>query len=171
MRSIPIIDRRSMEQPSSGDAELVFVTITHSEMADVVRLVVDGYDYLIAGNIWHKSAFELDLLTDNDKPPSAQFRFPNVDRAAIAKLRSVTGPCRVAFEVYSSVYFDLSADPRTVKPGLTLEPIYSASALFLTEVTADDVAVEGTLRSWDYRQESWPDMRATKRLVPGAYAR
>ncbi len=171
MRSIPLIDRRAIEQSNSPDAELIFVTITHPEMAETVRLVVDGHDYLIDGKTWNKSAFELDLLTDGDRPPTAPFRFPNVDRTAIAKLRRVNGPCRVAFDVYSSAYFDLTADPRTVKVGLTLEPIYSAKALFLTEVTADDVMVEGTLRSWDYRQESWPDMRATKRLLPGAYAR
>lgn len=170
-RAISILSRRAFEAPQSEDAELFFVTVTHPEMTDIVRLVVDGVDYVIDGETFHKSAFDLDLLTDSDKPPSAQFRFPNVDRTAVAKLRRVNGPCRVRFDVYSSAYFDLSVEPRVVKAGLILQAIYSAKSLFWTEITAADVMVEGRLRSWDYRQESWPNMRATKALLPGVYAR
>lgn len=171
MRTIPILSRREAEKPSSGVAEVFFATVTHPETSDVIRLVVDGVDYVLNGDTFHKSAFELDLLMDSDRPPSAPFRFPNVDRTAIAKLRLVNGPCRVSFEVYSSAYWDLTQDPRTVKPGLTPAPIYTARSLFLTEVSADDVAVSGTLRSWDYTQESWPNKLATKALTPGVYAR
>ena len=118
-RTIPILTRRDLEQPSSGVAEIFFVTVTHPETSDVIRLVVDGVDYVLNGDTFHRSAFELDLLQDSDRPPSAPFRFPNVDRTAIAKLRLVNSPCRVMFEVYSSDYWDLSQDPRTVKAGLT----------------------------------------------------
>lgn len=170
-RVIPVIARQALEQSSSKDAVLVFVTITHPEMVDIIRLVIDGVDYLIDDVTWHRSFFELDLLTDEDTPPQARFRFPNVNRVAINMLSRVATPARVQFDLISSAYFDLTADPRTVLPGMTPELIYSAKALFLVDITADEVQVEGTLRSWDIRVESWPDKRATEALTPGAFMR
>lgn len=171
MRVIPVVTRRNLEASSSAEALLFFVTVTHPEMVDVIRLVTDGVDHVRDGATWHKSWFELDLLSDDESPPQARFRFPNVDRAAITMLRGVTGPARVRFEIVSADHFDPTTDPRTVKPGVTVTAAYTAAGLFLTDVTADAVQVEGTLRSWDYRQEAWPDRRATKDLLPGAYAR
>jgi hypothetical protein len=171
MRVIPLITREALERSSSGDALLIFVTVTHPDMPDVIRLVTDGADYLRDGKTWHKSWFELDLLTDDETPPQARFRFPNVDRAAITMLAAVSNPAKVSFEVISAAWFDLTVEPRVVKPAVTVEAAYDARHLFLTDITADAVQVEGTLRSWDYRQESWPDMRATEALLPGVYVR
>lgn len=176
MRAIPVLSRKLMEASSSGEAVLVFVEITHPQTPDVIRLVVDGADYIMEDDdgddqTWHKSFFELELLTDTDQPPAARFRFPNVDRQAITLMRSIASPPRVAFKLVSAGYFDLTADPRTVKPALTVEPIYHAKSLFLTDITADQVQVEGTLRSWDFRQEQWPDKRVTQALLPGAFVR
>lgn len=171
MREIPILSQKLLEQSQSEHDELIFVAVTHPDLEGTIRLVLDGADYLYEGGTWAKSAFELTMLTDGDQPPRAKFRFPNVDRVAINRFRRVAGPARVSFQVVTSAYFDLAVEPRTVKPGLTVEPAYRASALFLTEIAADDVMVEGTLRSWDYRQESWPDRRTTQALTPGVYYR
>lgn len=178
MRVIPVVSRRLLEQSSSSEPILVFVIITHPDISQPIRLVIDGDDYVINGDTFHKSYFELDLLTDGESPPQARFRFPNVDREAISRLRRVSSPCRVEFAILASSYFDLTASPRVVGDGLTVtweraptgSLMYRASSLWLTEVTADDVQVEGTLRSWDYRQESWPDKRVTQALLPGVYA-
>jgi len=170
MRVVPIVTRESLERSSSGDAMLIFVAVTHPDLPDVIRLVTDGADYMRAA-LWHKSWFELDLLADDERPPVARFRFPNVDRAAITMLARVSNPARVSFEVISSAWFDITAEPRTVKPGLTVEPAYEARHLYLTDISADQVQVEGTLRSWDYRQEAWPGLRATESLLPGVYVR
>jgi hypothetical protein len=178
MRVLPILSRRLLEQSSSGEPILVFVTVTHPDLDTPIRLVVDGADYVVNGDTWNQSFFELDLLTDTEQPPSARFRFPNVDREAISLLRRVSGPCRVEFALLPASYFDLTVEPRTVLPLHTViwdrapagSLVYRASSLFLTEITADQVQVEGTLRSWDYRQESWPDKRATQALLPGVFA-
>jgi hypothetical protein len=177
-RTIPVLSRRILEQSSASDPILVFVSVTHPTMPNAIQLVVDGVDYLINGSTWHQSFFELDLLTDTEKPPQANFRFPNVDRAAITMLQNVSGPCRVEFALLPASYFDLTADPRTVKPGLTViwdrapagSLIYRAQSLFLTTITADQIQVQGTLRSWDFTTESWPDKRATQVLLPGVFA-
>lgn len=171
MRTIPVLNRKVLEQSSAGEAFLAFVTITHPQVSYTIRLVLDGADYEIGGNTWHKSFFELELITDTEQPPSAKFRFPNVDRAAITMLQAVANPPRVAFDLISTAYFDLTAEPRTVKPDTTVEYLYRARGLFLTDITADSVQVEGTLRGHDYRQESWPDKRVTQTLLPGAFVR
>lgn len=170
-RVIPILSQKLMEASSSGDAILAFVTITHPNTPDIVRLVVDAADFMIAGQTFYASYFELNLLTDTEAPPSAEFSFPNVDRRAITLMRLVNSPPRVQFDLYSSEYFNLENDPRDVKDGLTLEPVYSAKSLYLTRMKATPSTVSGTLRSWDYRQETWPDKRVSQALLPGAYVR
>lgn len=174
-RRIPIISRRELERGSTGEVMTFFVSITHPEMSDDINLVVEGYDYSWNNKTWHKSYFEMELLSDDDTPPKAQFSFPNVNRAAMARLSDVVQPCRIAFYVLPVSYFDLSITdpdtPRTVLPGVVVEPIYAASALFLTGIKADPIMVTGSIRSWDYRTEMWPNVRATKLLTPGVYAR
>lgn len=168
-RVVPVISRAETERSSSGAAHLIFVAVSHPRMTDAIRLVVDGADYMIEGKRWHKSAFELDLLTDDETPPRAKFRFPNVDRRAIHMLERVAEPAHVEFRVVTSSYFDLTANPRTVRPGMIVQPMYTASHLLLTDITADAVMVSGTLRSWDYRREMWPNRLAVRSLLPGAF--
>lgn len=170
-RPIPILSRRALERSSQDDPFVVFVTITHPTMTDVINLVIDGADYVWDDVTYAKSYFELELLTDIESPPEAKFSFPNVNRSAITKLRKVVSPCRVEFKIVSGSYFNMNVEPRVVKDGLTVETLYEAHALFLTEIKADQIMVEGRLRSWDYRQEQWPDKRVTKSLLPGVYAR
>lgn len=177
-RTLEVLSRRLLELSSSSEQILVFASVTHPMVPTPIQLVLDGVDYVINGSTWHQSYFELTLLTDTEKPPQATFKFPNVDRAAITMLQNVSGPPRVEFALLASSYFDLTADPRTVKPGLTItwnrapagNLTYLAQKLFLTNVTADQIQVQGTLRGWDYRQEAWPDMRATQVLLPGVFA-
>lgn len=176
MRTIPVIARREHEKSSSPNADLIFVRITHPDTTDVIRLVVDGVDYVMddgaeIGATWHRGGFELDLLTDTEEPPKAEFRFPNVDWSAMGMLAKVNTPARVTFSVVTSAYFDLTKDPRTVKPGLTVEPSYRAAGLDLRDIAVDDVSVTGTLMSRDMRQEVWPNMRATKARLPGTHVR
>lgn len=176
MRTIPVIARREHEKSSSPSADLIFVKITHPDTTDVIRLVLDGVDYVMDDGIepdatWHKAGFELDLLTDTEEPPKAEFRFANVDWTAMGLLAKVSTPARVTFFVVTSAYFDLTKEPRTVKPGLTVEVTYRAAALDLRDITIDDASVTGTLMSRDLRQEVWPNMRATKRRLPGVHVR
>lgn len=169
-RTLPEQVRQGYEASASGDADLIFVTITHPNLDSTIRLVTDGEDYVIDGLTYYKGGFDLEILSDDDGPPVSKFGFPNVDRKATMMLHKVNGPATVSFEVYSSSWFDLTASPRTVKPGVTIAATYSASNLFLTDITITPSSVNGTLRSWDYRQESWPNMMATQTLLPGVWA-
>lgn len=167
MRAIPLVTARALEGQSSGDPLILFVTVAHEKLDAPIRLVLDESDYLRGGALYHRSAFELALLTDEDSPPVTRFTFPAIDRQALTRLAGVTEPATVSFEVLAASAFDLSKEPREERPGATA--IYSASNLFLTDVSVDAMACEGTLRSWDYRQEAWPNVRATMAIAPGAW--
>lgn len=167
MRSVPLVTARALEAQTSDDPLIVFVTIAHETLDAPIRLVLDGADHLRSGALHHKSAFELALLSDDDSPPVTRFTFPAVDRQALTRLAGVTEPATVSFEVLASSAFDQSTDPRQEKPDATA--IYSATHLFLTEINVDAMSCEGTLRSWDYRQEAWPNLRATQAIAPGAW--
>jgi hypothetical protein len=170
-RSIPIASRRKLEDASSDEPVLLFATIRHRSLIDPIPLVLDNADYVLDGDTFHKSWFELELLSDDDKPPVAKFTFPNVDRQPINLLANVVGPATVDFRLIAASCFDLTADPRTVLPDVTVEPLYSASSLFLTDIQVDQVQVSGALRGYDYRQESWPSLRATQDRLPGVFMR
>lgn len=167
MRSVPLVTARALEAQTSDDPLIVFVAVAHETLDAPIRLVLDQVDYLRSGALYHASAFELALLSDDDSPPMTRFTFPAVDRQALTRLAGVTEPATVSFEVLAASAFDPSTDPREEKPGASA--IYSATHLFLTDITVDAMSCEGTLRSWDYRQEAWPNLRATKAMAPGAW--
>jgi len=138
-------------------------------MSGVVRLVTDGADYVIDGDTYSRSWFELGMVTDSDQAPVAKFKFENINRKVMNMLAEVDGPAKVQFDVIPSSFFDLSTDPRTVLPTKTVTPIISAKSLYLINVNVDALSVSGTLRSKDYSQEAWPNIRATKELFPGVW--
>lgn len=51
----------------------------------------------------------------------------------------------------------------------SVERMYRARHLYLTEVEGNVFTITGTLRSWDYTQETWPGIRATSTRMPGLY--
>jgi hypothetical protein len=181
VRYTPLANRKILEA-SDGDALLAFVTVTHPRTLDVIRLVLDGYKYTIPDvGVFEASWFEINLLDDTEKPPRLQFKFPNVNRQAISLLRDVYTPPRVELCLTTAEYFVQDpADPKGRVPVAGFvwsnQPpdgslMYRARSLFLTDTSASGQAVEGTCRSWDYRQEEWPSLRAKQSLLPGTYAR
>lgn len=169
-RSVPASSREALEQESSGDVLLLFVEITHPELGEeTIRIVSDGEDYVLDGKTYKAGGFTIDPLTDSDQPPSAKFSFSNVDRSATNMLADIIGPAEVRMRVISSEYFNTREVPRIVLDGVTVTPSYDAKRLFLTDITVDAVACNGTLRGYDYRQESWPSKIATESLCPGLF--
>ncbi|PHP68177.1 hypothetical protein CSC94_05870 [Zhengella mangrovi] len=169
-RSVPASTRLELEREASGEALLLFVDITHPELGnETIRLVSDGVDYELDGNLYTRGGFDLQLLTDSDQPPSAKFTFSNVDRSATNMLADVDGPAEVRMRAISTEYFNTREDPRVVLDGVTVVAAYDAQRLYLTDITMDDVACAGTLRGYDYRQESWPSKIATEALCPGLF--
>jgi len=168
-RSIPLITRQSLEDYCSAEALAFFVEIGHEDVDESVRLVTDAVDYVMDGETWHKSWFEITLLTDTDKPPETKFSFPNVDRSKTMQMEGLNGPVTVNFWVISTAYFDRTADPRTVLAGETVVAAYQALHINLVNVRVTGASVQGTLRGLDIRSEIWPGLWVTQALFPGVY--
>lgn len=166
-RDIPDTIRNALEQEHTSDFPLIFLTITHPELIDAIRVVNDAADFMLSGNLYRGYEFEIKLLTDDDEPPKANLRIQNIDRAISQALMKTVNPAMVSIQLIAASEFNLTVDPRT-ELGST-EYIYNAQQLYLTDVTGDALWIEGTLRSWDYTQETWPAIRATEARFPGLY--
>lgn len=160
-----------LEASNSNGVLLVFLTITHHETTEVIRLVLDNEDFELGGELFNKSWFTITMLPDNERPPEATLSFPNVNRRAMNMIRHVNGPARVMFEIYSSRFFDTTVAPRVPVPGPAPTRMYRAKGLYLTNVSVSPSEVSATLRSWDYRTERWPEKTGTQALLPGVYVR
>lgn len=168
-RVLDVITQRSFEKEASPDANICLVTITHSGLDEIIRLAGDGADWLFEGQTYDKGGFDLTLVSDDDKPPVARFSFPNVNRPLTARIEVMTEPAEVMFQIVSSAYFNLSAEPRVAKAGMSPIAFYTAKHLQLIDVEATAEIVSGTLRIRDFRQEIYPSRRATPDITPGVW--
>lgn len=171
-RAIPDEARIVLEREASAEALVWFVDITHPALGDqTIRAVSDGASYVLDGETYLASGLEVAAVSDDGEPPKAVLRVPNVDRRAFMMLKDVADPAQVRCRLISTVYFSLTADPRTVRPGMTVEPVFDQDRLFLTDVTIDAVEMSGTINGYDYRKEAYPNLTASRRNLPGIYVR
>lgn len=169
------IARQAFERQETDEAPLIFARISHPSFPTPICVVNDAgavggapMTYLWRGEEWAAFPFDLEYLTDTDEFPTSRFTFQNVDLEIGERVRAVTSPMRLNIYVLHSSDFDLTVNPRvTIDTDAT--PDVQAEHLFLTDVTVDALNVSGTIRSWDYTQESWPAMRATQDRCPAVY--
>lgn len=160
--------RVELENPSSPNALLCFLTINHASLATPIRVVSDVFDYQRGGETYVGMPFGFRLLADNESPPRTELRMQNVDRVIGQALRSEwTGRASVAMELLSSADFDLSQVPRT-EIG-TAAVIYGFAHFWLVNVSANVAELTGEVILQDYSVEPWPYVRATEEHLPGLY--
>jgi len=169
-RNISLSFRRSAESSFADEVDLCFLTLTHPNLLEPVRVVWDSKDFVYAGNTYTGFPFDITILSDDDAPPKAQLTIQNVDSRIGETVRSLLTPPRLKIELLSSADFDLTVDPRTEidsSPGATA--VYVADRLFLTNVKVDPMVVSGDIIGWDYLQRVWPGVRARQDLFPGLF--
>lgn len=118
----------SLHAQETGEVWLVLLTISHSTLGTPIRVVNNTEDIVSRTMLFQAFPFDIVLPgEDPDQPPKATLRFDNVDRTAIATIRSVTSPPTVTLEVV------LASQPNTVEisfPNLTLRNVrYDASVI------------------------------------------
>lgn len=159
--------KRSLLLQVSGAGIIAFLTIEHADLAEPIRVACDGVDYVRDGETFIGFPFKFGLLTDDESPPRAQIEVQNADRTIGDALRGLTSPARLTLELISADEFDQTVKPRVA---LGTPPIeYSASNLFLVNVSVDAMTITGDVVSWDYTQDSWPARRATQDRFPGLF--
>jgi hypothetical protein len=128
MRSLTTTATSSIHAQETGEVWLVLLTITHSTLATPIRVVNNNEDITSRGNLYQAFPFEIVMPgQDPDSLPKAMLRFDNVDRTAIATVRSIDSAPTVTIEVI------LASQPDTVEisfPNLTLRNVkYDASVI------------------------------------------
>lgn len=167
-RDIPAGVRREIDRQDSPEIHLVFLTLRHKMLPEPIRVVSDPADFMLDGNLYQGFEFEISLLSDAEEAPRAQLKVQNVDRRIGDAVFNATEPARLDIEVITGSQFDLSVTPR-VPLGPSVARSYVAKQLYLTDVEGDVLQLSGTIRSWDYTQETWPALRATQNRFPGLY--
>lgn len=128
MRTLSGTALSSTHAQETGEVWLVLLTIAHSSLPTPIRVVNNNEDITSRGNIYQ--AFPFDIVMpgqDPDSLPKAKLRFDNVDRTAIATIRSIESAPTVTIEVI------LASQPNNVEisfPNLTLRNVqYDASVI------------------------------------------
>lgn len=167
-RAISVRMTDAFNRATSDASAIVFLTLSHADLAEPIRLVRDAVDYVRGGELWTGLLFEVSLLAETDRMPTATLSVPHVDAVIGATLRTLDGPISAAIEVVAGVDFDGATVPRQ-EIG-TAEVLYAARALRLYGVEVKVDIVTGELRRRGTPDsEPWPLLSGTQDLLPGLY--
>lgn len=166
-RSITASFRKEAEAVFSPEADLCFLTISHTQLSDPIRVVWDTKDYIYGGNTFIGFPFDIQILSDDEGPPKAQLAIQNVDSRIGETIRVLQTPPRLKLEMLSTLDFNVNVDPRTAIG--TPNVVYSFDKAFLTNCKIDFLTVSADIVGWDYLQRVWPGKRATQALFPGLF--
>lgn len=168
-RNVTASFRRLAEANFSDEVDLCFLTITHPVIIDPIRVVWDTKDFIYGGNTFTGFPFDMQILSDDESPPTAKLQIQNIDPRIGDSIKALRSPPRLKIELLSSADFNLNVDPRTAISSPTPTVIYSADRLFLTNVTVDVLVITADIVGWDYLQRVWPGQRAMKSSFPGLF--
>lgn len=157
MRANAAAIRPRLEAWKSGDTYITLVTIDHDSLSETIRVANNNEDITSQSFDWIGFPFEIEVPSEDDGPPQGRLSIQNVDRRigpAILSLKG-KGPARMQIQVV------LAAEPDNV--WLDFEGFY------LRDVTGDAMTITGTIDTWDFGREPWPNRRATKDRFPGLF--
>lgn len=167
MRVLSADVRQGLETADSPDALLAFLTITHANLVEPIRVVSDVLDYVVGGATFTGMPFGYRLLTDGETGARTQLVIQAVDRRITRALIDSRERAKVRLELRSSADFDLSVIPRV--EAVSSAPVYAFSGFELLNVTGDALQISGDVEMADYSAEPWPRHRATQDRLPGLF--
>lgn len=169
-RDLPHAVLRELNKQEMAEFLLVFLTITHSQLSEPIRVVSDPRNFVLDNYTFIGFQFDIQLLSDTENAPYAELSLQNVDKIISEGVLRAQTPARLKIEVIAGSQFNLDDNPCTEIGGSgNAERLYSAPQLFLTEVECDALKISGRIVSWDYTLELWPGMLATKDRLPGLF--
>lgn len=182
MRAISTAYRNAIEASSSDEVTLVFLTVTHDDLATPVRLVSEDensvshhggeiINYNKGGNLFLGCPFALELLTDDERPPRGRITMADPERRIGLYLLPLVDSPRIKIELVAlSDYVEGVYDSNNARsPSGTPTVQYTADHLFLRNVSGDALVIEAEIASYDMVGEPWPSTRATQDLLPGLF--
>ncbi len=159
--------RRGLETSDHPEDLIAFLTISHPGLVEPIRVVSDGFDYLLGGRLYAGVPFGYRLLTDSETGPRSQLVVQAVDRRVTRALLAAESRAKVTLELHSTAAFDLSQDPR-VEIG-TATRVYGWDTFDLVNVEGSPAEMSGDIERGDYTVEPWPSIRATQDRLPGLF--
>lgn len=167
-RTITPAIRADLQAETGLHALLGFLTITHRNLVEPIRVVSDPHNFVVDGLEFIGCPFDFQLLTDEDQAQTTQIRVQNVDRRIGEAIRGVTDRAGVMLEARTTADFDLSVVPRVELIGGS-SVIYGFRHFDLIDVTVNALEVTGTVMLRDYSQEPMPGKRATQSRCPALF--
>lgn len=182
MRAISTTFRNAIEATSSSEVALVFLTITHDDLDEPIRLVSEDdngvsynagaiINYNLNGELFYGCPFSLALLTDDERPPRGQLTFVDPEREFGLAILSIVDSPRIKFELYKlSDYVEGTYDSSNARsPSGSPVPEYVADYLFLKNVSSDGMIIQAEVASYDLVGEPWPKIRSTHDRMPALF--
>lgn len=182
MRAISTGLRAAIDATSSSEVVLVFLTITHDDLATPIRLVSEDengvsynsgaiINYNLGGYLHYGCPFSLALLTDDERLPRGQLTFVDPEREFGLAILSIVDSPRLKFELYKLSDWTVgSYDSNNARsPSGTPLPEYKADYLFLKNVSSDGILIQAEVASYDLVGEPWPKIRSTHERLPGLF--
>ena len=166
-RVIPPGVRRDLESLDNPHVLLAFMTISHPNLAEDVRLVSDAFNYEWNGEIWQGLVFGFGIVTDNEGFPRTEITLSNVDRRISQILRNTQERARLSLQVISSSEFQKRFNPRI--PWRDPPVVYEYNHFEVVNAKVNAVEATARLMIRDYSQEPWPSQRATQDRLPGLF--
>ena len=167
-RTIAAPTKAALQRASSPDALLAFLTVSHPNLPDPIRVVSDLFDYVIDGATFIGMPFDYAILSDDEAAPQTELRMQNVDRKIGNALLGLSGErASLRLVIRTSADFNLSVDPRVEIPGGSA--IYEFKQFELVDATVDAMEISARVILRDYSQEPYPGNRATQRNTPGLF--
>ena len=165
--------REVIDAQESADFPIIFLEIKHSQLIKPIRIVQNSVDIKLRvadvnADAYQGFYFDITILSDTDRPPSAQLKVQNVERKIGAILLDLVNPPVIDMWIYSSARFNETVIPHVP---FDLIPAYEFQALnlYLVDVSIAGDFVTGTLKTWEYTQEVYPAVMATEDRFPGLF--
>jgi len=165
MRTIGTTTRLALEAEHSEYDWLDFMTVTHADLDEPIRLVNAGVDHIKDGSRWIGFPFELRRPSDDDDLPRASIAVQNVDKRLSDLLDSLTSSPTVKIETYLSQDWN-EGDPR--QPIGTPTRFYVAEELEFQSISLTTESVSGELAIRDYGGELY-GRRCTQKRFPALF--
>jgi hypothetical protein len=130
--------------------------IAHPDLTDTLRFVNSQTDVVSNGNTYHSFPFEIVLPdADGDVPQKASLRIDNISREVYAAIWALDPSPSVIISVA------LSSQPDVIE--------YQTGRLYLNQVRADEMVLEGELIPLQYSRETWPGAVVNPARFPGLW--
>lgn len=141
---------------NSGVAWHILLDIEHPDLTATLRFV-NAYSNVVSnGNTYISFPFEIVLPdSDGENPQRAVLRIDNISREVYAAIWALDPSPSIRISVV------LSSQPNVVE--------YQSGKLYINQVTADEIALEGELVPKQYSTESWPGAVVNPERFPGLW--